>query len=207
MRFMNSRSCEVIKQAALVALEEVLEPDQAFEIEVVARLVEQQRVGAHQQDLRERDAHLPAARQCADIAVHHLLAEAEAVEHFAGAGVEAVAVEFLELALHLAVAGDDLVHLVGAVGVGHRGLEFGELAHQRAGGTGALHDFGDGAAALHVADVLAEVADGDAAIDGDLALVGLLLAGDQAEQRGLAGAVGSDEADLFAALQARQTLR
>ena len=32
----------------------------------------------------------------------------------------------------------------------------------------------------------------------DLALVGLLLAGDHAEQRGLAGAVGADEADLLA---------
>ena len=194
------------QQAALVALEEVLEPDEAFEIEVVARLVEQQRVGAHEENLGERDAHLPAAGQCADIAVHHRLAEAEAVEDFAGAGIEAVAVELLELALHLAVAGDDLVHLVGAVGVGHGGFELGELAHQRTGGTGAFHDFGDGAAALHVADVLAEVADGDAAIDGDLALVGLLLAGDQAEQRGLAGAVGTDEADLLAALQSRRRL-
>ena len=40
---------------------------------------------------------------------------------------------------------------------------------------GAVHHLGDGAAARHLADVLAEIADGDAAIDRDLALVGLLL--------------------------------
>ena len=43
----------------------------------------------------------------------------------------------------------------------------------------------------------------DAAIDGHLALVGLLLAGDHPEQRRLAGAVGADEADLLA-LQERR---
>ena len=40
----------------------------------------------------------------------------------------------------------------------------------------------------------------------DLALVGLLLAGDHAEQRGLAGAVGADEADLLALLERRRGL-
>ena len=49
-------------------------------------------------------------------------------------------------------------------------------AATRAHRAGAVHHLGDGAAARHLADVLAEVADGDAAIDGDLALVGLLLA-------------------------------
>ena len=37
----------------------------------------------------------------------------------------------------------------------------------------------------------------------DLALVGLLLAGDHAEQRGLAGAVRPDQADLLALLERR----
>ena len=59
------------------------------------------------------------------------------------------------------------------------------------------------AAARHLAHVLAEVADGDAAIDGDLALVGLLLANDHAEQRRLAGAVRTDEADLLASVERR----
>ena len=49
-------------------------------------------------------------------------------------------------------------------------------ARDRGDGPGAVHRLGDGAAARHLADVLAEVADGHAAIDRDLALVGLLLA-------------------------------
>ena len=90
---------------------------------MVARLVEQHHIGPHQQDARQRDAHLPAARELADVAVHHLLAEAEAGQGFARAAVERIAVELLEGVLHLAIAGDDVLHLVGLVRVGHRDLE------------------------------------------------------------------------------------
>src|SRR5262249_49081300 len=66
---------------------------------------------------------------------------------------------------------------------------------------GAVHHLGYRAAARHLADVLAEIADGHAAIDRYLALVGLLLAGNHPEQRGLAGAVRTDEADLLALVE------
>src|SRR5690606_36338572 len=49
----------------------------------------------------------------------------------------------------------------------------------------------------HLAHVLIEVADGHAAIDGDLAFLGLLLTGDEAEEGRLAGAVRTDEAHLL----------
>ena len=65
---------------------------------MVARLVEQHRVGPHQQDAGQRHAHLPAAGQRADIAVHHLLAEAEPVQHLARPAIQRIAVEFLEAA-------------------------------------------------------------------------------------------------------------
>src|SRR6185312_1382089 len=65
---------------------------------------------------------------------------------------------------------------------------------------------GHGAAAGHLADILAEVADGHAAIDGDLTLVGLLLAGDHPEQRRLAGTVRTDQADLLAPVERRRRL-
>jgi len=57
---------------------------------------------------------------------------------------------------------------------------------------------GQHAATAHVADVLAEVADGQPARPLDHALVRRLLAGHQAKQRGLAGAVGPDQPDLLA---------
>ena len=160
------------QQRPLVALEERLEPDQAFEIEMVARLVEQHGVGAHQQDAAERHPHLPAAGERADVALHHLLAEAQAGQHFARLGLERVAAEVLEAAVRLAVALDDRVEVVGLVGIGHRRFQFAQLGGHGAHRAGAVHHFGDGAAARHLADVLAEIADGDAAIDRHLAFVG-----------------------------------
>jgi hypothetical protein len=79
------------QQQALIALEEFLKPDQAFQIEVVARLVEQHRVGAHDENAGKGDAHLPAARQRADVAIHHLLAEAQPRKHLAGGAFQVVA--------------------------------------------------------------------------------------------------------------------
>ena len=173
---------------------------------MVRRLVEQHGVRAHQQDAGQRHAHLPAARQRADIAVHHLRAEAQARQHFAGAAIERIAVELVEAGLHLAVALDQRVQLVGAVRIRHGGLQLFQLGRDRADRAGAFHHFGDGAAAGHLADVLAEIADGDAAIDRDLAFVRRLLAGDHAEQRGLAGAVRADQADLLAPMEGGRSL-
>ena len=96
----------------------------------------------------------------------------EAGQHFARRGLQRVAVELLEAALHLAIALDDRVHVVGLVRIGHRGLELAQFGRHRAHRAGAVHHLGDGAAARHFADILAEIADGDAAIDRHLALVG-----------------------------------
>jgi hypothetical protein len=92
------------QQPALVSLEECLQPDEAFQVQVVARLVQEHGVGAHEEDAGQRHAHLPAARQRADVTVHHLLAEAEAREDFARPTLQGVAVQLLEAPLHLAVA-------------------------------------------------------------------------------------------------------
>ena len=194
------------QQRALIALEELLQPDEALQIEVVARLVQQHGVGAHEQDAGQRHAHLPAARQRADVAVHHLLAEAQAGQDLARPALQRVAVQLLEAPLHLAVARDDRLHVVGPVRIGHGGLQLLQLGGDGAHRAGAVHHLGDGAAARHLAHVLAEVADGHAAIDGDLAFVGLLLARDHPEQRRLAGAVGTDEADLLALVERRRGL-
>ncbi len=164
---------------------------------MVRWLVEQHGVGAHEEDTSQRYAHLPAARQGADVAVHHLLAEGETGEHLAGAAFESIPAELLKAALHLAVALDDRVHFVRPGGIGHGSLEFSQLGRDGAHRTGAVHHLGHGASARHLTHVLAEVADGDTAIGGDLALVGLVPADDHAEERRLAGAVRTDEADFL----------
>lgn len=156
------------QQRALVAFQEFLQPDQAFEIQMVARFVEEHDIGAHQQNAGKRHAHLPAARQRTDIAVHHLLAEAQTREHFAGASLERIAVQFLVTRLHLAVALDDLLHAIGLLGIGHGRLQIAQFAGNDADWTGAVHHLGDGAVARHLADILVEIADGDTPLDGDL---------------------------------------
>ena len=56
----------------------------------------------------------------------------------------------------------------------------------------------------HLFHVLAEIADGELLGNGDVAFVGLFLAHDHAKQRGLAGAVGADQADLLARVQLKR---
>src|SRR3984885_12494441 len=191
------------QQRALIAFQELLQPDQAFEVEMVAGFVQQHGIGTHQQNTRQRDPHLPAARQRADVALHHLLAEAQAREHFARPPLQRVAVQFLEARLHLAVTRDDIVHVAGPVRIAHGGLELLQLGRHRADGPGAVHHFGYRTAARHFTDILAEIADGDATIDRHLTLVRDLLARDHPEKRGLAGTIGADQADLFALLERR----
>ena len=186
------------QERAIVALEKLFEPDQALKIEMVARLVEQHCVGPHQQDPRQGNAHLPAAGKLADIAVHHFLAKAQAVEYFARAAFERVAVEFLEPALNFAITLNDRVHLAHALRVGHGGLKLLELGRDAADRSGAVHDLGHGAMPRHFADILIEIADSDAAIDRHLALVGRFLAGDHTEQRRLAGPIGPNKANPLA---------
>ena len=86
-------------------------------------------------------------------------------------------------------------------GIRHGVLQLFELVVQVADAAAAGDGFVEHRAARHLLDVLAEVADGQLLRHGDLALVGRLLADDHAEDRGLAGAVGPDQADLLAGIQ------
>ncbi len=87
-----------------ISAEIVLEPVAGFEIEVVGRLVEQQQVRLGQQQLGQRDAHLPAAAELVRLARPVFLAESEAGEHAAHLCVERVAVERVKALLEHRVA-------------------------------------------------------------------------------------------------------
>ena len=60
-RFVDSRSCRVIEQGFLVGLQELLQPDDGLDIEVVGRLVHQENVGPAEEHAGQGDTHLPAA--------------------------------------------------------------------------------------------------------------------------------------------------
>ena len=96
--------------------EELLEPDDRFEVEMVGGLVHQQDVGAAEQDPRQRNAHFPAAGERADIAIDLVVLKAEAVEHFAGLSFERIAAEVLVFFLHFAELRKDAVQLSACAG-------------------------------------------------------------------------------------------
>ena len=84
------------KHGAAIALEEVFQPAHALQVEVVGRLVEQQQVRLAQQQLGQRDAHLPAARKLVGGAGHVRLVEAQAEEHAVRLAFDVVAVASLK---------------------------------------------------------------------------------------------------------------
>jgi hypothetical protein len=194
------------QQRPLVRCQEALQPDDRFDVQVVRGLVEEHGVRAHEQDAGQPHPHLPAARESADVAVHHLLREAQPGQDLPGPGLERVTAELVETGLHLSEARQHRVELAGAPRVGQRVLELSQLHAHRGDLARAGHHLGDGGAAGHLAHVLAEVADADAAIDRHLALVGRLLLHDQTKDGGLAGAVGADQAHLFPAVDGRRRL-
>ena len=89
----RSRSWLTTRIVAGIGLEEILEPQRRFEIEMVRRLVEQQQVGLREQQRRERDAHLPAAREAVERPVLRLLVEAEPDQDARGARRRGIGVD------------------------------------------------------------------------------------------------------------------
>ena len=155
-------------ERAFELAKEPLEPDDRLDVEVVGRLVEEERVGLHEQDARERDAHLPAAGELADVALDHLVAKAEPRQDLARPRLEGVSAELVEAGLRVAEALDELVEIARLLGIGHRVLERVELVRRLGDLAGAGHRLFDDGAPAHLADVLAEVADRHPALDGDL---------------------------------------
>ena len=166
---------------------------------MVRRLVEQHAIGPHEKDSREGHAHLPPPGQGPDVGVHHLLRKADSSEDLACLGVQRVAPEFFEARLRLPELLDETVHLVGE----RRGRE---LRFQVAKSCPRVRDRARAverrrhdAHVAHLADVLAEVADGRAALDRDLAGVRLFFPHDHAKDGRLARAIGTNEPDLLTA--------
>ncbi len=157
-----------------------LQPQRAFEIEIVGRLVEQQQVRLGEQGRGHGDAHPPAAGELRHRPGEVCGGEAEAAEDFGGAGRGAVGVDVVEPGVDVAEA------------FGRRGLQLG---HQRSafeiGGEHGLQqrDRRRGVLLLHRGDPrgLGPV---------DLAASGAVLAEDKLEQGRLAGAVAADQPDL-----------
>ena len=168
---------------------------------MVGGLVEEQHVRPAEQHPGHRDAHLPAARQRADVAVDALVVESQPVEDLARLALERVAAEMLVLLLDFAETGEDPIHVVRPGGIGHRVIERLQFVMESAEPATAGDRLVEDASAGHLLDILPEVTDRQLLRHRDFAVVGRLLSDDHSEERGLAGAVGSHEPDLLAGIE------
>ena len=172
-------------EGAVVAVQEVLQPVDGVEIEVVGGLVEEQGFGLAEEGLGEEDAHFLAALELAHLALVDCFGDVETVEENGGVGFGGVAVFVADDAFEFAEA-----H---AVGVGQLGLLVDAVALFHGGPERLVaHDDGvDDAIGVEGELVLAEDAEFARADDG--ALLRVEFAGEDLHEGGLAGAVGSGE--------------
>ncbi len=89
---------------AVVAVEEVLEPVDGLEVEVVRGLVEEERLGVAEERLREEDADLLAALELGHLALVEFVGDVEALQEDCGVGFGLVAVFVADDAFEFAEA-------------------------------------------------------------------------------------------------------
>ena len=173
------------EQGAVEVREELFEPFQAAGVEVVGRLVEEEDVGALEQRRGQQRAGLLAAGEAGERAVGVEVLDPEAAADLLGA--------------RLGGPGAGGLGALERVGVGvevARRLERGERLAGLA--EGVVEERAD----RRLGRLLREVA--DAGRREDRAAVGVLAAGQQLEQGGLAGAVGADEPGSVAGVEGQR---
>ena len=176
----------------------LFQPVAGFQVEVVGGLVEQQQVGLFEQQLGERDAHLPAAGELFGAAFPIALRKAEAAEHGAHLRFDGVAVARAELAFGLVKPlGDLRVFRAGGVEFGHAVGQVLLLLFELAQVGEHGHALGEDGAAGEREPFLRQVAEGDALLGGHDAGIESLDAGQHFQERRLAGAVGAHDAGAF----------
>jgi biotin transport system substrate-specific component len=181
------------QEAAVVVDEEVAQPAHGVRVEVVRRLVQQQRVRVGVEDARQLHTAALAAGERADGLGQDAFGQIQVVADGGGLGLGGVPAAGQELGLELVVA----AHGLGAHGLvlaGHVLLTAAQLLRDLVEATGG-EDAGAGQL-LHVGQVrvLRQVAQRTGT--GDLAACRERLTRQDLGQRGLAGTVAADEADL-----------
>ena len=170
-------------QRVRVARQVILQPERAFEIEIVGRLVQHQQVGLGEQRGGERHAHAPAAGEFRTGPRLVGVGKTEAGQDRGGARRGRMRAHVGEPGLDLG----DAVRVVRGLGLGQQGVAFA---------VGRKHDLEQALRA--VGRFLRQPPDAPARRQLDAAVLGREVAGDHVEQRGLAGAVAADQADAGA---------
>ena len=190
--------------AAVVAGEEPLEPADGVDVEVIRRLVQQQQRTVLEQELRERGAALLPAGQGGHRQAIVRLLKAQATEDLVKARLEAVPAGRFELGARLVVPIHELFEFAPRLGVSHLLGNLLELLFE-------LEEVGEDAEDLVVeravegdGRLLRQVSNLHAAGGRDGAQVGFEIAGEQAKEGGLAGAVGADQAHGLAGVEVQR---
>ena len=185
-----------------IARQVVLQPFERDDVEVVGRLVEEQQVGLDEQQPRQPQPRLlPAAERCHEPRLIDV-GQAQPGQHGIGVGAQTLAARRLELGQGAVVLGQHGVELIAR----RLGDGLGQPRQPRLGRLALAA----GSSAQHVAhrrsraelERLRQIA--DAQRRGrklDAAPVGRHLAGQDAQQRGLAAAVRPDQPGAVAAVQ------
>ncbi len=182
-----------------IFLEMRFEPLDAFRVEVVGGLVEEQDRGLLDQQARQRDPALFTTRQAFDRPVRRWAAQC--LHRDFELVVERPAVDRVDLALELAHLLHQLVEIGVLLGIAHLGRNGVEAVdHVGDVARSVLDVFQHGLAGVELR-FLRQIADGDVLARPGLALILLVDAGHDLHQRRLAGAVGTDDADLGALVE------
>ena len=180
--------------AAGVGGEVLFEPQHRLGVEVVGRLIEEQQVRLLQQQLAQGDPALLTTREHGDLGVRRRAAQR--VHRLLELGVEIPGVRGVDLLLQLTHLGHQRIEV--GVRVGH---QFGNLVvaiERPLDVTGPLLDIAQDGLGLVQLGLLHEDADAVARGQPRLPVGRLLQAGHDLQDRGLAGAIGADDADLGA---------
>ncbi len=183
-------------QGVRIIVQIFFQPVARFEIEMVRRLVQQQQVWFLQQQLGQRQPHLPAAGEFVRLPLPVFFAKAKPLQHASYLGFNRVAVAGAEFVLQTVIA-------VGDLGI-FRALmvEFGDLVRKRL--QFALHGvevaehrhaLGKHGAAGKREAILRKISGGRALGDDERAVVEGVEPGKNLHQRGFAGAVRAHQAD------------
>ena len=194
-------------EAAAPLLEELAEPRDRRHVEVVGRLVEQQHVGALEQEACEHAAHLPAAGELLEVAVLVTGRKAEAGEDRERFVLAEEAIEVIDAIVQLADLAGELEQLVLIEVVLRRLLErrldLREPLVELLAAGHARQDHVDQRAAAGDREILRQPADAHPVRARHRAVVDLLLARDDLQQRRLARPVRADQTDPVVVAEAQ----
>ena len=161
---------------------------------MVRRLVQKQQIRLFQQQLCQRDPHLPTAGELLGETFPVVFVKAKAIQHRAHLRFDGVPVARPEFAVHaLEAIGDLPVFLARRIHVGHAMRQRLQLFFHRLQTGENRHAFVEHRAALQRQAVLRKVARRDSLRSGERAVVQAIHPGQDLQHRGFSGAVGAHQ--------------